>query len=232
MDIRRGEITTHRYAQPLRTPVHPEVLSNLAVGSPTHANSKSSNPGVVVAPAASRYIVKIPKRLRLIYFWAKTRFFQRTFMIVMIGWISVIIYEVISMNILLLDSELEIVLPRNGFSGFNRNGTREYVNGNNTASASLTSFYTGHSFEAVDSRNTAVERSNHWQTLLSIYNVSVMGKCVQILPSMTLYADSQNMFSVNNKFNWELVSTLNRQLQPPVEYLGNFLSSSYKMYVI
>ena len=141
-------------------------------------------------------------------------------MIVMIGWISVIIYEVISMNIMLLDSELEIVLPRNGFSGFSRNGTREYVNASNTASVSATSYYSGHSFEAGDSRNAAIERSNHWQTLLSIYNVSVMGKCVQILPPLTLYADSQNMLSVDNRFNWELVSNLNRQLQSPVEYLG------------
>ncbi|XP_052897024.1 sterol regulatory element-binding protein cleavage-activating protein isoform X1 [Anopheles moucheti] len=37
--------------------------------------------------------VKIPKRLRIVNFWARTRFFQRGFMIWMVLWISNIIYN-------------------------------------------------------------------------------------------------------------------------------------------
>lgn len=47
---------------------------------------------------------KIPKRLRIVNFWARTRFFQRGFMIWMVLWISNIIYTSgIIENIFLID---------------------------------------------------------------------------------------------------------------------------------
>lgn len=47
--------------------------------------------GGVVGPVTSDR--KIPKRLRIVNFWARTRFFQRAFMLWMIVWIGSIIYN-------------------------------------------------------------------------------------------------------------------------------------------
>uniref|UniRef100_A0A182J1D0 Sterol regulatory element-binding protein cleavage-activating protein n=1 Tax=Anopheles atroparvus TaxID=41427 RepID=A0A182J1D0_ANOAO len=54
-----------------------------------HQKSAASLSGV----AGSGKDVKIPKRLRIVNFWARTRFFQRGFMIWMVLWISNIIYN-------------------------------------------------------------------------------------------------------------------------------------------
>lgn len=54
----------------------------------------SSYPTDVVAPPNSPpATAKVPKRLRLVHFWASTRIFQRAFMVCMIVWIAVIMYS-------------------------------------------------------------------------------------------------------------------------------------------
>lgn len=56
--------------------------------------SSSSYPTDVVAPPNSPpAVAKVPKRLRLVHFWASTRIFQRAFMVSMIVWITVIMYS-------------------------------------------------------------------------------------------------------------------------------------------
>ncbi|XP_067004981.2 sterol regulatory element-binding protein cleavage-activating protein isoform X2 [Anabrus simplex] len=57
--------------------------------------TSSNYPTNVVAPPLNSPppLVKLPKRLRLVHFWARTRIFQRGFMICMIVWIGVIVYN-------------------------------------------------------------------------------------------------------------------------------------------
>lgn len=54
-----------------------------------------AGPTNVIAPNTQNTftLAKIPKRLRLVHFWARTRIFQRAFMIWMVVWISMIIYN-------------------------------------------------------------------------------------------------------------------------------------------
>lgn len=58
-------------------------------------NGLANGPTNVIAPNTqnTHMLVKIPKRLRIVHFWARTRIFQRAFMIWMIVWISMIIYN-------------------------------------------------------------------------------------------------------------------------------------------
>lgn len=63
-----------------RSTSHPSQLSDL-----DRQNLESSN--------VQGHEKKIPKRLRIVNFWARTRFFQRMFMFWMILWISNIIYN-------------------------------------------------------------------------------------------------------------------------------------------
>lgn len=55
----------------------------------------SAVPTSVVAPNTLNMpmLVKVPKRLRVVDFWARTRIFQRAFMVWMVVWISMIIYN-------------------------------------------------------------------------------------------------------------------------------------------
>lgn len=57
--------------------------------------TNNNGPTNVVAPNTQNTptLVKIPKRLRLVHFWARTRIFQRAFMVWMVVWISMIIYN-------------------------------------------------------------------------------------------------------------------------------------------
>ena len=54
-----------------------------------------AGPTNVIAPNNQNTtpLVKIPKRLKLVHFWARTRIFQRAFMVWMVVWISMIIYN-------------------------------------------------------------------------------------------------------------------------------------------
>lgn len=58
-------------------------------------NGLSNGPTNVIAPNTQNTLTlgKIPKRLRLVHFWARTRIFQRAFMVWMVVWISMIIYN-------------------------------------------------------------------------------------------------------------------------------------------
>lgn len=58
-------------------------------------NGMTIEPTNVIAPTQKNIqtLVKIPKRLRLVHFWARTRIFQRAFMVWMVVWISMIIYN-------------------------------------------------------------------------------------------------------------------------------------------
>ena len=58
-------------------------------------NGLSGGPTNVIAPNTQNTgnHVKTPKRLRLVHFWARTRIFQRAFMVWMVVWISMIIYN-------------------------------------------------------------------------------------------------------------------------------------------
>lgn len=81
--LRRQQFTTtitNRKPHIFRSKSHPRL------------NGLSAGPTNVIAPNTQNTHtlgVKIPKRLRLVYFWAQTRIFQRAFMVGMIVWISV-----------------------------------------------------------------------------------------------------------------------------------------------
>lgn len=64
---------------------HPR-LNGLAQASPTDVvANRNANP--------SSHDNRVPKRIRLVNMWARTRFFQRAFMIWMLVWISMIVYN-------------------------------------------------------------------------------------------------------------------------------------------
>ena len=68
----------------VRSKSHPRLNGITSSNYPTN---------VVAAPNSPPPTTKVPKRLRLVHFWASTRIFQRGFMLCMVVWISVIVYS-------------------------------------------------------------------------------------------------------------------------------------------
>lgn len=64
---------------------HPR-LNGLSHNSPTDVVAKRN-------VSSSNQDQRLPKRIRLVNFWARTRFFQRAFMLWMLVWISTIVYN-------------------------------------------------------------------------------------------------------------------------------------------
>lgn len=236
---------------PLRTPIHPastgiqRIKSNPQLLSELNGTLKKVPSGAsvsVVAPShTTPILVKIPKRLRLIYFWARTRFFQRTFTIFMIGWISVIIYE--SGIVARFGHEPEDIafpLHHQANIGLQQNATQiplsllqsshlKYgkpliqVKGgqlgleNETWSKSLQS---NKIMKELYSHNPYIWRrltTYHWQVLFGVYNITLTGRYISILPSICVSVPVDPKVAIiqrhpheseqAKKFNWQALAT-------------------------
>ncbi|CAG0884691.1 unnamed protein product, partial [Cyprideis torosa] len=74
---------------------HRPVLS--AHGRSLNGKEAGSSPAVFhrsSAPPPRDFVASLPRRLRLFYFWARVRFFQRCFILLMVTWIACIIYQI------------------------------------------------------------------------------------------------------------------------------------------
>lgn len=151
---------------------------------------------------------KIPKRLRVVNFWARTRFFQRGFMIWMVLWISNIIYTSgIIEDIFLIDKTSSL----NKTEGKTVNGERaEAINTYEHMVKNLSNIMMDYYAKNVQwnkpmngnmelnitdkiqkLRHPQFEISNklssfHWAGILKQYNISMIGRYVIVLPSIKI----------------------------------------------
>lgn len=146
---------------------------------------------------------KIPKRLRVVNFWARTRFFQRGFMIWMVLWISNIIYNSGLIEKLFIidtanlsngtirpgvhapgsryDPNLEkYEFPRNFFE--NKMGEFNAVGDENVPNITEQLNKLRHPEYDMNFRVS----NFHWSTILKQYNISMSGRYVTILPTIRL----------------------------------------------
>lgn len=178
-----------------RSTSHPSQLSDL-----DHQHKEASH--------AKPQEKKIPKRLRIVNFWARTRFFQRGFMIWMVLWISNIIYTSgIIEDVFLIDKN----------NGENKT-EGEIVNGERVAAANnyehmvknlsniMMDYYAKNvqwnkrlnenmELNITDKiqklKHPPFETSNklssfHWAGIFKQYNISMIGRYVTILPSIKI----------------------------------------------
>ncbi|XP_058827958.1 sterol regulatory element-binding protein cleavage-activating protein [Topomyia yanbarensis] len=146
---------------------------------------------------------KIPKRLRVVNFWARTRFFQRGFMIWMILWISNIIYNsglieyMIDKNLSAQRAASEaskLDIPVHDMHDLKSPDGSVHLNYNHFADGELK----GNSERILNiteqlkrlkhpDYETVYQLSNfHWSSILKQYNISLSGRYVKVLPSIKL----------------------------------------------
>ncbi|XP_053690026.1 sterol regulatory element-binding protein cleavage-activating protein [Sabethes cyaneus] len=147
---------------------------------------------------------KIPKRLKIVNFWAKTRFFQRGFMIWMILWISNIIYNsglieyMIDKNLSAHRAASEaskLDIPVNEWHDLKSAEAGGHLNYNNYASEAERNGNSEQIFNITEQLKrlkhpdyeTVYQLSNfHWSSILKQYNISLSGRYVTVLPSIKL----------------------------------------------
>lgn len=149
---------------------------------------------------------KIPKRLKIVNFWARTRFFQRAFMLWMTVWIFSIIYNSgIFEHIFVMErknhTEYTDIVAENDVPPFNNNADESlktirgvpYIN--KMATQQKSTYFDEEHYNLTEQLNklkhpdidTSMHLSNfHWSSILKQYNISMSGKYVTILPSIRL----------------------------------------------
>lgn len=163
-----------------RSKSHPR-LSSYHSGVTTNINSESDR--------------KIPKRLRLVNVWARTRFFQRAFMILMVIWISMFVYKSGFIENYFLKSRQESTI------------TDDYLQENTSYSSinllplpeTKTEISLSNNDYLVHTQNYSDEIAKlkhadfapwiklsiqHWPSILRKYNISLSGRSVAILPTI------------------------------------------------
>ncbi|XP_012541992.1 sterol regulatory element-binding protein cleavage-activating protein [Monomorium pharaonis] len=168
-------------------------------------NGLSAGPTNVIAPNTqnTHTLAKIPKRLKLVHFWARTRIFQRAFMVWMIVWISMTINNSgIIEHIIHLSETLK---PETDIDGYtvDKPQSLNYVEPNTATPISVSpATMTSDNLHEQDLTDNVTEELNklrpvdfppwnslslyHWSSILSMYNVSIAGGRVTILPTIKL----------------------------------------------
>nr|XP_026500680.1 sterol regulatory element-binding protein cleavage-activating protein [Vanessa tameamea] len=171
---------------------HPR-LNGLAQNSPTDVVAKRNS-------SSSVQDNRVPKRIRLVNMWARTRFFQRAFMVWMLVWISMIVY-----NSGIVDYFITTVEKPNGSTEY-----QKQLNERNETNKEMYMMYNGSGrhplvfsplLESTESDKGATDANDtillkhsshywalsrlspyHWSAILSQYNESVAGRYVVVLP--------------------------------------------------
>lgn len=172
----------------IRSRSHPGQLSDLD-------NEISS------AKAKTQEKKKIPKRLRIVNFWARTRFFQRGFMIWMVLWISNIIYSsgIIESVFLINDAHNASNQTEAKAEAFDKFNNYEHMVRN--LSDIMPDLYARNIHKLSDEQNVTEKiqklkyppfelgnqlSSFHWASIFKQYNISMIGRYVTILPSIKI----------------------------------------------
>lgn len=148
---------------------------------------------------------RLPRRMRLLHFWARYRILQRGIMICVLIWIFLIVFktglveELDEINPIYLNKDLDM-FSLNSFTStleHQKSGGENITDYSNmfvdgaTAGRSLKSEVNRSSPGLSNVFQDGSEQwrylsSNHWLTLLSYYNISLSGRYLTILPSIHL----------------------------------------------
>lgn len=163
---------------------------------------------VVAAGKAITETKKIPKRLKIFNFWARTRFFQRAFMLWMIVWICSIVYNSgFFEHFFVIESKNHTdVTDDSGYDSYVPRGVQmssvdikagdsvSFVE-KNTDSHHKSAYFDEKQYNLTEQLNRLrhpeldanLHLSNfHWSSILRQYNISVSNKYITILPTIRI----------------------------------------------
>lgn len=186
----------------------PSTSMNRSRSHPKFTNSQDpvQPTDVVAAGKAIAETKKIPKRLKIFNFWARTRFFQRAFMLWMTMWIFSIIYNSdIFEQIFVMETKNRTEVPNDDGYEDNAAPNSHIPNFDMKPTENLTfterdneshqknTYFDEKQYNVTEQLNRLrhpdldanLHLSNfHWSSVLKQYNISVSGKYVTILPTI------------------------------------------------
>lgn len=140
---------------------------------------------------------KIPKRLRLVNVWARTRFFQRAFMILMVIWIMMFVYKSGFIENYFLKStqehsETDYLQENTSYSSINLlplPATKTEIGFTTTQNTNYFVHTQNYSDEIAKLKHADFApwmklSIQHWPSILRKYNISLSGRSVAILPTI------------------------------------------------
>ncbi|XP_053624059.1 sterol regulatory element-binding protein cleavage-activating protein [Plodia interpunctella] len=172
---------------------HPR-LNGLAQSSPTNVVAKRNSNG-------GSQDNRVPKRIRLVNMWARTRFFQRAFMLWMLVWISMIVYNSGVVDYFITNPDMDGPVEVNKKNHQKESKHSMYTLYNNPKNAIVFSPLVdlANSEKSVaDTNDTLLLKHSphsrpwtrlspyHWSAILSQYNETVGGRYVMVLPPVLL----------------------------------------------
>lgn len=244
IDIRRMENEIEKTNPNSRNSLYQSnIYYNRSYGvSKTGMNRSKSHPRLssyqVSSNINSESDKKIPKRLRLVNVWARTRFFQRSFMILMVTWIMMFVYKSGFIENYFLQKQAEQVqkdfLQENtSYSSIHLLPLPEtktdisFISHNNDYLV-----YKNYTDEVAKLKHSDFApwmklSIQHWPSILRKYNISLSGRSVAVLPTIhishiitpeqaALIRNPEEKY--NAKFQWH---TLAAALDP-IDFGGKF----------
>ena len=199
--------------------IHPHLRTRV------HSAATKVTPTAVVAPSSYTHnrsaLARVPRRIRIVHFWARTRFFQRTFMVGVVIWMGIFFYKYVVIENFAVHSagwssglndssqiELPAHAPHHNVKVSCSAGSncahppeetlfaKEAVPSNSAAGSEASSPTTTMSKDEIDWQSRLLHPKHvelwrrlsyrHWPDLLDIYNISLAGKCIAMLPPIRL----------------------------------------------
>lgn len=206
----------------------PQLATKTLQKSRSHPRLSTYPTNIIANQAQNAQQQKIPKRVRLVNVWARTRFFQRSFMILMIVWISHILYrsDIINHYILkVLNENSSNVMEHN-----ENHTSHKWTPLVNIANSPPVNYVTYRPIDLEYQKNltSEIEKLKYsdatsrnkfpirlWPAIFRKYNITLRGQVIVILPNIQLshiVRPDQAMLLRNpnekygNKFQWQALA--------------------------
>ncbi|CAL1263212.1 unnamed protein product [Larinioides sclopetarius] len=171
----------------------------------------------IFAPPATPMLVKLPKRMKFIYFWARTRMVQRGLMVCLVMWIFLLVYssgivekytgssnivnnQVINPLISSISQKINASFPA---------PTEEPENKLWNCTDQIVKEFSRNIDMRLKHHNLNVWQSllpQHWTNLFGYYNISLSGRFISILPPLhiSVAVDPNDVVELRNPADLEI----------------------------
>ncbi|KAG5891075.1 hypothetical protein JTB14_005711 [Gonioctena quinquepunctata] len=198
--------------------------------SKSHPRLSSFPANIVAGQAQGVQEKKIPKRVRLVNIWARTRFFQRSFMLLMVIWIGMIAYNSDLINHYLVkvvldekseENETHILENYSSIRMFPIPITNKPIEMNFVTYNPVEVEYQQNETQGLEKLKHSDHApwlklsSRHWSAILKNYNMSLSGQTIAVLPNIKLshVVRPEQAISLRNpeerygeKFQWQALA--------------------------
>lgn len=253
LDMNRMTLTIEKMSQKLRNNLYQQqsFFDKPFTGVKGLVRSKShprltSFPANIIAAQKQDPQEKIPKRVKLVNIWARTRIFQRSFMLLMMIYISLIAYNSDVMNQYIL----KIILDEKNIKNVTVSNKETLATVNiypiPTNRSLEVNYVTYNPLDQYQQNQTqGLEKlkhpeyaprlklpTRHWSAILRKYNVSLSGQIIAVLPQIKLshvIRPEQAVLLRNpnekygEKFQWQALAVA----LDPIEFTGKLLKLNY-----